>query len=163
MEIPCLTCLIWPHFIQNKLEITIYLSWDKCKKSYCNSMFYIGFITFCILNLHVVWKSVDPDQLQCGSWSAGFWRSQLIWIYTEFIWVYIWFHYTVFKKKFTFGISTVRAKRSCLCIICPLGQVKCSLNKYIMGGKFTFAISTPLLQFTQILLRVITSYMNGRF
>ena len=37
------------------------------------------------------------------------------------------------KKKLTFSISTVKAKISCLCIICPLGQVKFSLDMYIMA------------------------------
>ena len=45
---------------------------------------------------------------------------------------------TVFEK-FTFGISTIRAKLSCLCIICPLGQVKFSLDKYIMAIYFSWA------------------------
>ena len=36
-------------------------------------------------------------------------------------------------KKFTFGFSTIRAKLSCLCIICPLGQVKFSSDRYIMA------------------------------
>ena len=34
--------------------------------------------------------------------------------------------------KFTFGISTVRAKLNCLSIICPFGQVKFSSDKCIM-------------------------------
>ena len=31
VEIPCLTCLTWSHFIQDKLKISIYLSLDKNK------------------------------------------------------------------------------------------------------------------------------------
>ena len=34
--------------------------------------------------------------------------------------------FILFSKKFTFVNSTVRAKLSCLCNICPLGQVKFS-------------------------------------
>ena len=41
--------------------------------------------------------------------------------------------FILFSKKLTFTISTVSAKLSCLCIICPLGQVKFSLDKYIMA------------------------------
>ena len=29
VEIPCLTCPTWSHFIQDKLKISIYLSLDK--------------------------------------------------------------------------------------------------------------------------------------
>ena len=34
VEIPCLTCLTWSHFTQDKLKISIYLSLDmyKCIK-----------------------------------------------------------------------------------------------------------------------------------
>ena len=31
VEIPCRSCPTWPHFIQDKQEIFIYLSWDKLK------------------------------------------------------------------------------------------------------------------------------------
>ena len=41
VEIPCLTCPTWSHFIQDKLKILIYLSLDKCK--IC-----IKLIKFCI-------------------------------------------------------------------------------------------------------------------
>ena len=40
VEIPCLTCPTWSHFIQDKLKIVIYLSLDKYK---C-----IKLIKFCI-------------------------------------------------------------------------------------------------------------------
>ena len=62
MEIPCLTCPTWSHFIQDKLKISIYLSLDKykCIKLY-NSVFHILInyyeLTSCIEN------SADPDQL----------------------------------------------------------------------------------------------------
>ena len=41
VEIPCLTCPTWTHFIQDKLKISIYLSLDKCKT--CRKL-----IKFCI-------------------------------------------------------------------------------------------------------------------
>ena len=44
MEIPCLTCSTWSHFIQDKLKISIYLSLDKYK---C-----IKLIKFCISYLY---------------------------------------------------------------------------------------------------------------
>ena len=44
----------------------------------------------------------------------------------------------LFSIKFTFGISTVRAKLSCLYIICHLGQVKFSQDKYIMDFQWFF-------------------------
>ena len=60
VEIPFPTCPTWSHFIQDKLEISIYLSWDKFKENY----FFLYFIfhnydklTCCLEN------SVDPDQL----------------------------------------------------------------------------------------------------
>ena len=43
VEIPCPTCPTWSHFIQDKLEISSYLSWDKYK---C-----IKLIHFCIFIL----------------------------------------------------------------------------------------------------------------
>ena len=55
VDIPCLTCPTWSHFIQDKLEISIYLSWDKYKESLCNFVYHIGLI---ILNFHVIWKTV---------------------------------------------------------------------------------------------------------
>ena len=33
VEIPCLTCPTWSHFIQDNLNISVYLSWDKYKQS----------------------------------------------------------------------------------------------------------------------------------
>ena len=62
---------------------------------------------------------------QCGSWSAGFFRSQLIWIYTVYKRADIWFH-TVFESVNC--LSTERYK-----LICTIGQVKFSLDKYIYG------------------------------
>ena len=69
---------------------------------------------------------------QYGSWSAGFWRSQLIWIYTVFNRVYIWF--ILFSKEFihVYCLSIFRAKLGSLCIICSFGQVNLSLDKYLM-------------------------------
>ena len=85
---------------------------------------------------HVVWKTV---------WILISWL--MIWIYTVFNLIYIWFH-TVFKK-FIHDINQVRAKLSSLCIICSLRQIEYSLNKYIMviylflGNYLFFTISTP--------------------
>ena len=39
--------------------------------------------------------------------------------------------FILFLKNFMHGISKVRAKLSSLCIICSLGKVKFSLDKYI--------------------------------
>ena len=33
VEIPYMTCPAWSHFIQDKLKISIYLSWNKYKES----------------------------------------------------------------------------------------------------------------------------------
>ena len=67
MEIPCPTR---SHSIQDKLEIFIYLSWDKFKKVNVNLYFiFDNYYTCCVEN------SVDLDQLA---------SVQLIWIYTIF-------------------------------------------------------------------------------
>ena len=76
LELPCLTCLTWSHFIQDKLKISIYLSLDKYK---C-----IKWIQFCISYFDLLLWAHMLHCKQCGSWSAGFFRSQLIWIYTVF-------------------------------------------------------------------------------
>ena len=41
VHIPCLTCPTWSGFIQDKLEISIYSSWDKFEESLYNSVFHI--------------------------------------------------------------------------------------------------------------------------
>ena len=48
----------WPNFIQDKLKISIYLSWDKYKESQCNSLLYYELTMPCCME-----NSVDPDQL----------------------------------------------------------------------------------------------------
>ena len=92
VEIPFPICPTWSHFIQDKLEISIYLSWDKYLSLF-NSVLLIGLI---ILNMHVVWKTVwiliswllqkpaDLD-LHCFQFSL------YIWFHTVFKNVYIWY------------------------------------------------------------------------
>ena len=64
-------------FIQDKLKISVYLSLDKCKICIKFIKFRISYFDQ-LLWVHMLhWK-------QCGSWSAGFFRSQLIWIYTVY-------------------------------------------------------------------------------
>ena len=58
VEIPNPTCPTWPHFIQDKLKISIYLSLDKCKICYkVNKILY--FVFWLIIMSE---NSVDPDQ-----------------------------------------------------------------------------------------------------
>ena len=57
MEIPCPT---WSHFIQDKLEIFMYLSWDKFKK--VNSFLPFIFDNYYELTYYVE-NNVAPDQL----------------------------------------------------------------------------------------------------
>ena len=55
-----MTCPAWSHFIQDKLEISIYLSWDKLKKKITILYFIFGNyyeLTCCVEN------SVVPDHL----------------------------------------------------------------------------------------------------
>ena len=61
-----MTCPTWSHFIQDKLEISIYLSLDKYKctvykESLYNSVFHI-LINYQELTFYIK-NSVDPDQL----------------------------------------------------------------------------------------------------
>ena len=102
MEIPCPTCQTLPHFIQSRLK-KFYLSKDKYKQSYCNSVcnYYELTMPSCMEN------RVDPDQLFSIEFISGF---------------------ILFLKRFKNGISKVRAKRSSLYIICRLVQVKFSLD-----------------------------------
>ena len=75
MEIPCPICPTWSHFIQDKLEISIYLSLDKNKYikkanntqliQFCISYFDYYELTCCIEN------SVDPDQLASSEASSS--------------------------------------------------------------------------------------------
>ena len=62
LETPRPTCPTWSHFIQGKVEISIYLSWDKLKESQYNSRLYFIFDkydeTTCCED-----SSVDPDWL----------------------------------------------------------------------------------------------------
>ena len=64
-------------------------------------------------------SSVDPDQLT--------FRSPLIRIHSFQLNLNL-----VYKRVYINGIKEVRAKLRSLCIICSLGQVKYSLDKYIM-------------------------------
>ena len=62
VEISCLTCPTWAHFIQDKLEISTYSSLDKFKCKKVNTILHFivwvnYWLTCCIEN------SVDPDQL----------------------------------------------------------------------------------------------------
>ena len=58
VEIPCLTCPTWSHFIQDKLKISIYLALDKCK--ICIKLKKNLHFTFLltIMSSHVVLKTV---------------------------------------------------------------------------------------------------------
>ena len=66
VEIPCQTCPTWSQFIQDKLEISFYLSWDKYKESKYNSVVHI-LIHYPVYRYHELTccreNSVDPDQL----------------------------------------------------------------------------------------------------
>ena len=87
-----------PNFIKNKLEIYIYLSWDK---SQC-----ISYSIF-IMNSSGVWKTV---------WILISFRSQLIWNYTVFRSGFILF----FKRVYT---CLLFKDSQSLPINCSLGQV----------------------------------------
>ena len=69
-------------------------------------------------------------------------------------------------KDFLHGISKVRAKLSYLCIICSLGQVKFSLDRYIiamylsLGKYFFFYISTPLLQAKPCVKKIVSHHQT---
>ena len=77
VEIPCPTCPTWSHFIQDKLKFSIYLSLDKYK-------IWIKLMKFCISYFdYLLWIHMLHLK-QCGSWSTGFFRSQLIWIYIAY-------------------------------------------------------------------------------
>ena len=116
VEKSCLTCPTWSSFHSGQLDISIYLSWDKHKESKCYSAFQIQFG----LNLQAICKTVwilirKPADLD---------------LYCFHLSLYL-ISYR-FQKKLTFGISKIKAKLSCFCIICPLGQVKFSLDGYIV-------------------------------
>ena len=100
----------------------------------------VNVILYFILNLHAVWKTLwiliswllkKPADLDLHCFQLS---------------LYLFF------KKVYIGISTVRPKLSCLCIICPLGQVKFSLDKciiyfYLSLDKFKIlSTSTPLIK-----------------
>ena len=119
-NVPCQTCPTWSHFIQGKLKISIYLSLDKCKiciKLIKKFVFHI-FINYyeytcCIEN------RVAPDQLASleASWSGSI-------LFTREL-ISAWYQ-TVFESVNC--LSTERYK-----LICTIGQVKFSLDKYIMA------------------------------
>ena len=60
---------------------------------------------------------------QCGSWTAGFFRSQPTWIYTLFNRIYIWFH-TVFNIVYT-----------CTCVLFKHSE---GLAKLVLRALFYF-------------------------
>ena len=83
-SVECPTFLTWSHFIQGKLEISNYLSWDKLKKVNKVTVLYFIFGNYSGL-------TCVENSLILISWL----QKQLIWIYT----VNVWFH-TVFKRVF---------------------------------------------------------------
>ena len=50
MEIPSLTCPTWSHFIQDKVENSIYLCLDRYKGSQYNFVFHFNKLKCCIEN-----------------------------------------------------------------------------------------------------------------
>ena len=99
-------CPTWSHFIQDKLKISLYLSLDKCK--ICIK--FINFVFHILINYYeftcCIENSVDPDQL--------------IWIYTVYMRVDI-------CMVFILVFESVNK------LICTVGRVKFSLDKYIMS------------------------------
>ena len=86
-------------------------------------------VHFCISYFDKELQALMLHSKQCGSWSAGSFRSQLIWIYTVYKIVDIFF--ILFSKELNgiYCLSTVGYNP-----ICSFGQVKFSLDKlYIMA------------------------------
>ena len=118
MEIPCPTCPTWSHFIQDKLKIFIYLSLDKYK---C-----IKLIQFCISYFDkLLWTQYVALKTVWILIRAGFWRSQLILIYTVYKRSQLIRIHT-FNKRFDIWFHTVFER-------VHFGHVKFSLDKYIMA------------------------------
>ena len=69
-------------------------------------------------------NSVDPDQLAS---SEASWSGSTLFSF-EFISGFI-----LFFKEFMYGDQQSKGKLGSLCITCSLGQVKFSLDKYIMA------------------------------
>ena len=58
VEIPFTTFLTWSYIVQDKLEITIYLSWDKFKTCLSVLIHFCISYSIIIMNSQIVWKTV---------------------------------------------------------------------------------------------------------